>query len=123
MTDNENAGRTFGDISNNRGNIAIGSNNTQSITNLANSGNTELANALVGLRQAINASKELSPQEKKRNLKDIDAIADEADSDQPDKTWLERTWSGVVAAVSKVGDLADAVGKFVPIITLALGIK
>ncbi len=98
----------IGDISNVSGQLLIGKFNNV-IAGLNSNGQTELAEALKTLEEAVMASGVLSDDEKQEKVEVITHIAEEAVKPKPNKTLLKALGDGLMTTLRTVPDVAKAV--------------
>ena len=106
----------IGDISNVSGQILAG-NFGNVVANLNASGQTELAQTLTYLRDAISMSKDLPHDKKQEQIEIINQIGDEATKSKPNKTLLKMLADGLIATLKVVPDVAQAIAAVAPVLT------
>lgn len=108
---------TVGDITNATiDGFIVGDQDTVIVTSNA-TGQTELARALKDLTKAVQASHELSPDQKEEQIKVINQIGKEAAEPKPNKTLLKILVDGLLATLKAVPDVAVAVTAVMPILS------
>ncbi len=105
----------IGDISNVNGQLLIGKFNTV-ITDLHRNGQTELAEALKTLEEAVMASGVLVDDEKQEQVEVINHIGEEAAKPKPNKTLLKALGDGLMTTLRSVPDVAKAVTSVAPVL-------
>ena len=103
----------MGDLSNITGQIFIGKFN-EVVSNLNNVGQTDFAEALKVLKDAIMASEHISVENKKENIEVINQIGEEASKPKPNKTLLSALGKGLLIALKGVPDLISAIAAVAP---------
>ena len=103
----------MGDVSNVSGQLFIGKFN-EVFANLNNSGQTELAEALKTLKDAVMASQHIPDEKKKEHVEVINQIGDEAAKEKPNKTLLKVMGDGLFSILKAIPDVAKAVAAVVP---------
>jgi len=104
----------IGDISNVSGQLFIGKFKTI-IADLNSNGQTELAEALNTLKEAVMASEVLFDSDKQEQVEVITHIGEEAAKPKPNKTLLKVLGDGLVTALRSVPDVAQAVTAVAPV--------
>ena len=104
----------IGDISNISGQLFIGKFNDV-IADLNSNGQTELAEALKTLEEAVMASGVLLDGEKQEQVEVINHIGEEAAKPKPNKTILKVLGDGLMTTLRSVPDVAKAVTAVAPI--------
>src|SRR6266704_2221812 len=104
----------IGDISNISGQLFIGKFNTV-IADLMSSGQTELAEALKTLEEAVIVSEVLLDDEKQEQVGVINHIGEEAAKPKPNKTLLKVLGDGLMTTLKSVPDVANAVAAVAPV--------
>ena len=104
----------IGDISNISGQLFIGKFNDV-IADLNSNGQTELAEALKTLEEAVMASGVLLDGEKQEQVEVINHIGEEAAKPKPNKTILKVLGDGLMTTLKSVPDVAKAVTAVAPI--------
>lgn len=108
---------TTGDVSADKGSgIAIGVENTAIVSTLAASGQTELAQALKTLADAVLASRDLPTDQKEEQVKVINQVGKEAAEPKPNKALLKFMVDGLFTTLKAVPDIAGAVKEAMPIL-------
>jgi hypothetical protein len=97
-------------ISNVRGQVLLGRFN-EVVASLNTVGQTDLAEILQSVEQAILASKGLSDAEKREHIELISELGTEAAAPQPSMTKLKALGSGLITALKAVPDLVDVANK------------
>ena len=105
----------IGNISNISGQLFIGKFNTV-IADLNNSGQTELAEALKTLEEAVMASEVLLDSEKQEQVEVIYHIGEEATKPKPNKTLLKVLGDGLMTTLRAVPDVTRAVTTVAPVL-------
>ncbi len=105
----------IGDISNISGQLLIGKFNTV-IADLNSSGQTELAEALKTLEEAVMASEVLLDSEKQEQIEVINCIGEEATKPKPNKTLLKVLGDGLMTSLRAVPDVAKALTIVAPVL-------
>lgn len=107
---------SIGDITkSNVGAIAQGGSTVQGggiISQIADSGQSELAQALQDLISAVTTSKDLTEEQKRDHVEIITTIAEETTKDKPNKSLLK----GLLATLKAIPDVANAVNAIEPIL-------
>ena len=106
----------IGDISNISGQLFIGKFNNV-IASLKSNGQTELAEALKTLEEAVMASGVLLVDEKQEQVEIINHIGEEAAKPKPNKTLLKALGDGLMTTLRSVPDVAKAVTSVAPILS------
>jgi eukaryotic-like serine/threonine-protein kinase len=106
----------IGDISNVSGQLFIGKFNNV-IANLNTSGQTELAETLKILKDAVMASGYLPDDEKQEQVGVICQIGEEVTKPKPNKTLLKMLSDGLMATLRVIPDIANAIAAAGPILT------
>ena len=104
----------IGDISNISGQLFIGKFNTV-IADLNRNGQTELAEALKTLEEAVMVSEVLPDEEKQEQIEVISHIGEEAAKPKPNKTLLKALGDGLMTTLRSVPDVAKAVAAVAPV--------
>ncbi len=104
----------IGDISNISGQLFIGKFNNV-IASLNSNGQTELAEALKTLEEAVMASGVLLDGEKQERVEVINHIGEEAAKPKPNKTFLKVLSDGLMTTLRGVPDVAKAVTAVAPV--------
>ena len=112
----DNVHNTAGDISNVSGQIFIGKFNDVRATLNAH-GQTELAQTLKLLTEAVMASQHLSEEQKQEQTEVINQIGEEAAKPKPNKTLLKMLSNGLIAVLQAIPDVAKAVAAAAPLLT------
>ena len=86
------------------------------VSTLNQSGNKELADAILQLTQAIVNSDHLSETDKDSHSEALKKIGEEVTKEKPDKTILKYMWEGLSTALKAVPDIAKAVATVAPLI-------
>ena len=102
-----------GNISNNDGQLFIGKFNEIHAT-LSASGQTELAESLKMLKEAIMLSKHIEDDKKQEHIEVINQIGEEAAKEKPNKTLLKIMGDGLLSALKAVPDIAKAIAAITP---------
>lgn len=97
--------------------IAMGVENTAMVSVLAASGQTELAQALKALADAVLASHDLPADKKEEQVKVINQIGKEAAEPKLNKTLLKILVDGLLATLKAVPDVASAVTAVMPVLS------
>ena len=105
----------IGDISNISGQLFIGKFNNI-IANLNGNGQTELAEALTTIEDAVMASEVLLFAEKQEYVEVINHIGEEAAKSKPNKTLLKALGDGLMSTLRSVPDVARAVTAVAPVL-------
>jgi len=103
----------MGDVSNISGQIFIGKFN-EVIANLNSAGQTEFAEALKVLKEAVMASVHIPEEKKKEHVEVINQIGEEAAKEKPNKTLLKVMGEGLLSILKSVPDVAKAVAAVAP---------
>jgi len=103
----------MGDVSNVNGQLFIGKFN-EVVANLNNSGQTEFAEALKTLKDAVMASQYIPDDKKKEHIEVINQIGDEATKEKPNKTLLKVIGDGLFSILKAIPDVAKAVAAVSP---------
>jgi len=103
----------MGDISNVSGQIFIGKFN-EVIANLNSTGQTEFAEALKTLKEAVMASAHISEEKKKEHVDVINQIGEEAAKEKPNKTLLKVMGDGLLSILRAIPDVAKSVAAVAP---------
>lgn len=107
----------MGDVSNLGGQIFIGKFN-EVITNLNGKGQTEFAEALKTLKEAVMASAHIPEEKKKEHVEIINQIGEEAGKEKPNKTLLKVMGDGLLSILKAIPDVAKAVTAVAPFFPL-----
>jgi serine/threonine protein kinase len=102
-----------GDISGASGQLFIGKFNSV-IANLNSLGQSELANALTTLKQAVMASEHIPEENKQEHVEVINKIGEEATKETPNKTLMKVMGDGLLSILKSVPDVAKAVTAVAP---------
>lgn len=97
-----------GNISHVSGQLFIGKFN-EVIANLNTAGQTELADALKILKEAIMMSKHLSEDDKQENIEIINQLGEESAKPKPNRTLLNVLCKGLMTTLKTIPDIAKAV--------------
>ena len=87
------------------------------VASLNTAGQTELANALSELRQAISASPNLTDSQKQEQGDVINTIGEEAAKPKPNKTLLKMLGDGLMATLKSITDIAKAATALAPLLS------
>jgi tetratricopeptide (TPR) repeat protein len=104
----------IGDISNISGQLFIGKFNNV-IADLKSNGQTELAEALKTLEEAVMVSEVLLDSEKQEQVEVVNHIGEEAAKPKPNKTLLKVLGDGLMTTLKSVPDVAKAVTAVAPV--------
>ena len=105
-----------GNISNNSGQVLIGKFN-KVVANLDSSDQTQLAEALKVLEEAVMASSYLNEDEKQDHVDVITEIGERAVEPTPNKAKLKRLCAGLMTTLKVIPDVANAVTAVLPVLT------
>lgn len=105
-----------GTISNTGGQMFIGKFNDVFV-NLNTAGQTELAEALKTLKEAVMASSHIPEAKKQEHVEVINQIGEEAAKEKPNKTLLKIIGDGLLSTLKAVPDIAKAVAAVAPLLT------
>ncbi len=111
---------SIGDISNSTVSGVVQGDNNRVISNLNDSGKTELAQALKTLTDAIMDSKDLPADQKEDQVKIVNQIGEEAAKPKPNKTLLKILGDGLMATLKAIPDVAATVASVAPLLALLL---
>jgi serine/threonine protein kinase len=111
---------TTGDISHMSGQLFIGKFN-EVVANLNAAGQTELAEALKILKEAVMASQHLPDDKKQEQIEIVNQIGEEATKPKPNKTLLKMLSEGLMATLKAIPDVTRAVVAAAPLLTTLYG--
>jgi serine/threonine protein kinase len=103
----------MGDLSNISGQIFIGKFN-EVVANLNNAGQTDFAEALKLLKDAVMASEHITGENKKEHIEVINQIGEEAAKEKPNKTLLKVMGDGLLSILKAIPDVAKAAAAVIP---------
>lgn len=102
-------------ITNNGGQMYLGK-FRDVVTNLNSSGKGELAKAISGLKDSIQASSHLNDEQKQENVETLTTIADEASKPKPNSIILKSLSEGLLATLKVIPDVVKAVETLSPLL-------
>jgi hypothetical protein len=106
-----------GNITNTDGQLFIGKFN-EVHANLSSSGQTEMAEALKVLKDAIMTSKHIDDDKKQEHIEVVNQIGEEATKEKPNKTLLKIMGEGLLSALKTVPDIAKAIAAVTPFLKI-----
>ena len=90
------------------------------VAHLNTTGQSDLAEALKALKEAVMASQYLSEQQQQEQVEVISQLGNEAAKPAPNKTLLRMLGDGLMAALRDVPDVAKAVAAIGPLVAGSL---